>query len=98
MELRYVNLENYTLGAQFCRALFEKGGVVIYVHNSLNFTNTDLSKHSKEKDIEICAVKLNLNSSVVCIIATYRAPSGNFNYFLQSLDVIVIYLLSIDPS
>jgi hypothetical protein len=89
MELRHVNLENYTLGAQFCRALFEKGGVVVYVHNSLNFTNTDLSKHSKEKDIEICAVKLNLNSTVVCIIAIYRAPSGNFNYFLQSLDNVL---------
>ena len=40
MEINYVNIENNTIGAKFCRALYEKGGVAIYVHNSLKFTNT----------------------------------------------------------
>jgi hypothetical protein len=60
MELSHVNLENYIIAAQFCRSHYEKGGVITYIHNSLNSTNIDLSKYCKEKDIEICAVKLNL--------------------------------------
>jgi hypothetical protein len=61
IELSHVILENHTRGAQFCRSHFEKGGVVMYIHNSLNSRNIDLSKYCKENDIEICAVKLNLN-------------------------------------
>jgi len=89
MEINYVNIENYALGAKFCRALYKKGGVAIYVHNSLKFKNIDLSKYCKEKDFEICAVKLNSSSAIVCIITIYRAPTGNFNYFLQSIDNVL---------
>jgi exonuclease III len=88
MELRHVNLENYTIGAQFCSALYKQGGVVIYTHNSLNSTNIDLTKYCKEKYIETCAVKLNFNS-IVCIMTIYRSPSGNSNYFFQSLDKVL---------
>jgi hypothetical protein len=52
----------------------------------LQYTNTDLSKYCKEKGFEICAVKLIINSLNILIITIYRAPSGNFNYFLQQLD------------
>ena len=72
MELSHVNLENCTIGAQFCRSHYAKGGVVMYRHNNLNATNIDLSKYCKEKDIEICAVKLNLNASAVCIVTVYN--------------------------
>jgi hypothetical protein len=67
----------------------EKRGAMIYVHNSLQYTNTDLSKYCKEKDIKICTVKLIINSLNILIITVYSAPSGNFNYFLQQLDNIL---------
>jgi hypothetical protein len=35
LEKTYVNMEGYTIAAQFCRVLYEKGGVIIYVHNGL---------------------------------------------------------------
>jgi hypothetical protein len=73
MGINHVYVENYNLGAQFCRAIQEKV-VVIYIHNSLKFSNIDLSKHCKEKYIEICAVKLNLSSSTVCTVTKYRSP------------------------
>jgi hypothetical protein len=34
MRLNHVDIENYNLGAQFCRAIYEKGGAAIYVHKS----------------------------------------------------------------
>ena len=89
MELTHVTLENYTIGAQFCRSHFEKGGVVMYIHNTLKSTNIDLSTYCKEKDIEIYAVKLNLNDTPVSVITVYRSPLGNFNHFLQSIDAVL---------
>jgi hypothetical protein len=49
MGINHVYIENYNIGAQFCRAIHEKGVVVIYAHYSLKFSNIDLSKHCKEK-------------------------------------------------
>ena len=43
-----VHTENYNLGAHYCRQLREKGGVAIFVHNSLGFINTDIAQHCKE--------------------------------------------------
>jgi len=35
-ELCYADLECYTIGAQFCRSIYQRGGVIIYVHSSYN--------------------------------------------------------------
>ena len=61
----------------------------MYIHNTLKSTNIDLSKYCKKKDIEICAVKLKLNDTPVCVITVYRSPLGNFNHFLQSIDAVL---------
>ena len=47
-----------------------------------------------EKDVEICAVKLEIQTSVFCIIAVYRSPSGNFNLFLETIDIVLQFLYS----
>jgi hypothetical protein len=51
LELKCVHIENNNLGAYYCRMLLEKGGVAIYVHNSLNFTNIDLVKQCEDQHI-----------------------------------------------
>ena len=88
-ELQNIHMEQYTLGAQFCRTNHAQGGVVIYTRNSLNAAPIDLSKYCKEKDIEICAVKTKIQSSVLYIIAVYRSPSGNFNLFLATIEAVL---------
>jgi len=77
------------IGAQFCRTTQAHGGVVIYTHTSLHSTPINLSEFCTEKDIEICAVKLKVQSSVLCIITVNRSPSGNFNHFLETLDAVL---------
>jgi hypothetical protein len=84
MGMKQISIENYTLGAQFCRSTYVNGGVAIFVHDSLKASNIDLSKYSKGKDIEISVVKLHLGPTTLCTITIYRAPSGNFSYFLQN--------------
>ena len=91
-EVHNVANENYTVGANYCRTLYQRGGSIIYIHNSLkcvNIVNIDLSDYCEEKDLEICAIKINTKTLTMCIIVAYRAPSGNFTLFLQRLDNVL---------
>ena len=44
-------IENYKLRAHYCRQQREKGGIAIFVHNSLASTNIDIVQHCKDQDI-----------------------------------------------
>jgi exonuclease III len=81
-------LTRCNLGAKFCRNTFKNGGVCIFVHESIQLTKVTLAKYCKEKDLEVCALKLHLLSCEICIIAIYRSP-GNFQYFLHNLEEIL---------
>ena len=94
LELQQLNIDSYKLAANYCRTLYEKGGVCIYLHTSLNFVNIKLTKDCIDKDFEVCAVKLNLRSKRFCIITVYRAPTGNIDTFITKLDTILRNLYS----
>ena len=85
-EIDTLSLTNYSLGAKFCRNTFKNGGVCIFIYGSIHFTDIKIDKFCKEKDLEICAVKLHLPSSEICIITIYTSPSGNFQYFIDNLE------------
>jgi hypothetical protein len=91
-ELPLTLVDSYNLGASYCRTLHAKGGVCILVQDGVKFTSLDLTKFCKDKDFEACACKIYLNSKRICIIALYRAPSGNFDMFVKMLDNILKYL------
>ena len=92
-ELQQVFMNEYKLVANFCRTAYAKGGVCMCVHKCLETISIDIENYCKEKDFEACAIKLNLNSTHTCII-TYRAPFGNFNFFINKLDTILSKLYS----
>jgi exonuclease III len=64
-------------------------GVCIFIHEDLEFYPISLDKYCKEKDAEACAVKLNINSIKLIILAIYRSPQGNLNNFLKNLDSVL---------
>jgi hypothetical protein len=82
-ELQEVFINNYKLVAYFCRTIYTKVGVCMYAHKSLKVVTIDIENHCKGKDPKVCAIKLIINSTYICIITTYRAPSGNFNFFIS---------------
>jgi len=43
----------------------------------------------EDQEIEVCVLKLISTFFSVCIMAVYRAPTGNFNLFLNRLDDII---------
>jgi hypothetical protein len=69
-------IEHCNLGVEFYRKNLKDGGVRIYVHESLNFTNINLQEFGKEQDIEVCAMKLNILTIFILIISIYRSRTG----------------------
>ena len=85
-------MNNYYLGAKFCRIVHRSGGVCIYIHESIQSSNIETQNYCKEKDFEACAVKLHLPTGGVSIVCLYRSPLGNFDYFLKELETILIFI------
>jgi len=56
-QIKHNIIENYNLGTYYCREKYEKGGVAIYIHKSIQCTKVSINTYCKEKDIEICAIK-----------------------------------------
>jgi hypothetical protein len=77
-ELDQVGLDGYKLATTYCRKTREKGGDCIFVNKSLNSSNVNLRRYCKAQDIEVCALKLEVNGLIICLLAIYRAPCGNF--------------------
>jgi exonuclease III len=96
LELQQTFFDNYKLGVSYCRTLHEKGGVYIFVQE--RYVKIALEKYCKDKDFEICAIKIHFNAKSACIIAIYRAPTGNFDLFISKLDTIVrkLYTVTIE--
>jgi hypothetical protein len=56
---------------------------------SIEFSNINQLKHNKEQDIEIAAIQLNIQNRKIIVICVYRAPCGNFELFLNKLEMIL---------
>jgi len=78
-------IDRFKLGSKFCRHEYKNGGVCIFVHEDFEFSSISLDKYCKEKDIEVCAVRLKIIPIQLIILAIYRSPSGNFTNFLRNL-------------
>ena len=87
-------MDHFKLGSQFCRHKFKNGGVCVFIHDDFEFFSISHDKCCREKDTEICAIKLNITPIQLIIIAIYRSPSGTFNNFLMNLDSVLNTLYS----
>jgi exonuclease III len=92
-ERDYIHLPNYKLGAKYCRKSSPKGGVCIFIHNNIKFHVINLDSFCRDKHTEVGAIKLQLNNINTYVLTVYRAPSGNFDHFLNKLDTILKTLL-----
>jgi hypothetical protein len=65
-----------------------------------NFTQQNGAATAQLRDCKICAIKTYLNTKSAGIIAIYiyRAPSGNFDLFINKLDVILrkLYITTLE--
>jgi hypothetical protein len=88
-EISSTCIKNYNLRAKYCRKSHKHGGESIFVHETLLLSTIELTEYCNDNDLEICAAKLHISSSKFCILCLYRPPTGNFAYFLSSLESIL---------
>jgi hypothetical protein len=63
-------MPDYNLVAKYCRSL-KCGGVCIFIHENIKFTNINLGKHCKEQNLEIAAVKLEFSKRNLIVFCVY---------------------------
>jgi hypothetical protein len=85
-------LTGYSLGSSYCCQNIQKGGVCIFVTEDKSFNKIDILLHCAEQTLEVCAIELETESSNFRIVALYRAPSANFNQFIERIDATLKYL------
>jgi hypothetical protein len=66
--LGLLNIENYSLGSNFSRCRYQKGGVCLFIRNDVCFSHVDLFNYCVEKILKICAVKLEFNGRGLIIL------------------------------
>jgi hypothetical protein len=88
-EITRTSINNYNLGAHYCTKSMKNGGVGIFVNQSLQYAPIDLEEFCIDKIIEVCAIKLYHSTDNICILTVYRAPTGHFLHFLNSLEAIL---------
>jgi len=88
-EIDNLPINQFQLGSKFCRHDLKNGGVCIFVREDFDFSSIPLDKYCKEKDTEVCAVRLQKLPTQLIILAIYRSPPGNFTTFLKNLDSIL---------
>jgi exonuclease III len=84
-----LNIDNYKLGAYYCRKITKSGGVCICICKSYQYVNLDLDKYCSEQDIEVCAIRLRQNSRNLYVLSIYSSPSGNLNVFIERLEELL---------
>jgi hypothetical protein len=49
MQIQLISMEDYRLGAEFCRQSFHKGGVCMFIQKQFSFLVINIEKFCKEK-------------------------------------------------
>ena len=74
----------------YCIVTYKTGmPKLVFIHEDLEFVSISLDKYCKEEDIEVCAIKLNVTSKQLIILAIYMSPSCNFTIFLKNLGSVL---------
>lgn len=79
-ELNVVNIKGYSSKSIFCRNIHKNGGVMILYRSSLNMNIAEIkhiSNYSKEKDIEVAGIEIELGNQKIKIVNIYRSPTGD---------------------
>jgi len=82
-KLQLIHLTKYSLGVNYCRKIFLKGGVRIFVYTNLKYNSINIDEYNIHKDTEACAIQLDVTFNKLCILAIYRSPRGNFTNFIK---------------
>jgi hypothetical protein len=58
----------------------------------MNVNKINITHKCREKYLEICALEKEIEASKLIVLSLYRAPTGDFNRFIENLDDTLKYL------
>lgn len=89
--LENTKLTEYSLKAHFCREKTRKGGVAIYVRDSLEQKTeaVDVFHHCKEVTCEAAMVRITIGKEHLYVTGVYRSPRGNLDEALEILSDVI---------
>jgi len=90
--LRSEEINNINLGQ------FKQGGASIFLLNNIMYEITDLNQFNKEKDLEICVLKIKFMLTYLTVLCIYRSTSGNFSYFITQIEMVLNKLYKISSN
>ena len=79
-EINSMDYGQYTLGARYCRRLFNQGGAAIFVPSNIDSEVVELGSFCREKDLEICATKI-VNISFLIDFICLKISVRRFSIF-----------------
>jgi len=62
---------------------------IIFIIKTIQCLEINLNEFCREKDFEICANEFYLQLYKPCIMTIYRSPTGDFQYFIDTLEKIL---------
>jgi len=80
-EIGNISINQYLLGAFYCRTSRKFGGVNIFVNESLTYSTIDVNRYCHDYDLEACALKIKIRSDVYYIVCIYRLLAGDLSNF-----------------
>jgi exonuclease III len=89
LEMDSILIDNYVLGAKYCRKIHKNGGLCIFIHGLIKFRSASTVKNCVQMDIEARAIKLISTNIKIIVLAVYRSPSVKIDKFLENLDNIL---------
>lgn len=95
-ELDAIHINGYIKKSNYCRNVYNNGGISIFHKSSLNIgidEITALTKFSRDKDIELAGIEMVVDHKKIKIVTIYRSPTGDINIFFETLEMLLDNLL-----
>jgi len=71
-QLLSIGIDNYMLGASYCRMKPIKEGAYIYVCENITSTQVDIKNNCSDYDMKACVLKVHLDNTTIHILTIYR--------------------------
>jgi Endonuclease-reverse transcriptase len=82
--VNYFSINNYNFISKPRSKNKRGGGVALYIHNSLEFTEIKIPVSATDETFDLCAIEIKNNSGANIIIAEiYKPPDTNISVFLN---------------
>lgn len=80
-EIQFLRVDHYNMVSNFSRCEFKHGGVAVFTKNTVSSIPRELKEKPIEKDIEFCALDIDMNGENIVVATFYRSPLGNLEIF-----------------